>query len=79
MEAARALGGAIQDLFDWKVQMKGFDVEVVANIDVEQIYYGIALTKESLFKRTITHFGPTTLRATICSSHCSSRLVRIRP
>ena len=33
-----------------------------------QVYYGITLTKESLFKRTIKHFGPTTLRATICSA-----------
>ena len=30
-----------------------------------QVYF--SLTKDSLFKRNISHFGPTTLRATICS------------
>ena len=43
----------------------------------EQVYYCIGLTKESLFKRTIRHFGPTTLRATICSSLL--RLANIGP
>ncbi len=33
MDAARSIGGAIQDKFQWKVQMKGFDIEVVVNID----------------------------------------------
>ena len=37
MEAAKALGGAIQEKFDWKVKMKGYDVDVVANIDMEQV------------------------------------------
>lgn len=64
----REVGGLIQDKFKWKVQMKGFDVEVVLNVDSDQVYYGIKLTKESLFKRNIEHFGPTTLRATICSA-----------
>ena len=34
----------------------------------EQVYFCLTLTRESLFKRNISHFGPTTLRATICSS-----------
>lgn len=42
-----------------------------------QVYYGLTLTKESLFKRTIRHFGPTTLRATICSSLL--RLADVKP
>ena len=33
-----------------------------------QVYFTITLTKDSLFKRNICHFGPTTLRATICSA-----------
>ena len=33
-----------------------------------QVYFCVTLTKESLFKRNISHFGPTTLRATICSA-----------
>ena len=37
MDAARAIGGAIQDKFQWKVKMKGFDIEVVVNIDLSKI------------------------------------------
>ena len=57
-----------KEKFDWGVKMKGFDIEVVLNIDNNQAYCGIGLTKQSLFRRNITHFGPTTLRATICAS-----------
>ena len=32
------------------------------------MYFCLTLTKASLFKRTIKHFGPTTLRATICAA-----------
>ena len=45
-----------------------YDIEVVVNIDNNQAYFGLALTKHSLHKRSIEHFGPTTLRATICAS-----------
>lgn len=68
MDAAREIGGAVQEKFGWKVKMKGFDIEVVANVDSEQVYFCLTLTRESLFKRNISHFGPTTLRATICSA-----------
>jgi len=33
MEAAREVGGAIQDKFQWKVQMKNQDIEVVLHTD----------------------------------------------
>ena len=33
-----------------------------------QVYFCLTLTRDSLFKRNISHFGPTTLRATICSA-----------
>ena len=36
MDAAREIGGAVQEKFGWKVKMKGFDIEVVANVDSEQ-------------------------------------------
>ncbi|XP_071748932.1 tRNA (guanine(6)-N(2))-methyltransferase THUMP3 isoform X1 [Lepeophtheirus salmonis] len=68
VDVAKAVGGAINDKFNWDVKMKGFDLEVVVNIDVEQVYCTLSLNKVSLFKRNIEHFGPTTLRATICSS-----------
>lgn len=67
MDVQVAVGGAINDKFQWKVQMKNSDLDVVFNVDVNQVYAGIKLTKDSLYKRNIQHFGPTTLRATICA------------
>ena len=68
MDVARQVGGKIQDKFGWGVKMKEFDIEVVINIDSNQVYCGIGLTHKSLFRRNIVHFGPTTLRATICAA-----------
>uniref|UniRef100_V9KIT8 THUMP domain-containing protein 3 n=1 Tax=Callorhinchus milii TaxID=7868 RepID=V9KIT8_CALMI len=65
MEAARNFGGAVQDMFQWKADMTKFDVEVLLNIHDGEMVVGIALTEESLHRRNITHFGPTTLRSTI--------------
>ena len=67
MDVQKAVGGAIQDKFQWGVKMKDSDVDVTLNIDLKQVYSCIKLTKDSLFKRNIEHFGPTTLRATICA------------
>ncbi|XP_036733710.2 tRNA (guanine(6)-N2)-methyltransferase THUMP3 isoform X2 [Manis pentadactyla] len=64
-EAARDFGGAVQDYFKWKADMTNFDVEVLLNIHENEIVVGIALTEESLHRRNITHFGPTTLRSTL--------------
>ncbi|XP_060925542.1 THUMP domain-containing protein 3 [Limanda limanda] len=65
-EAARDFGGAIQDFFQWKADMTKFDIEVLLNINKEEMVIGIALTEESLHRRNISHFGPTTLRSTLC-------------
>lgn len=35
------------------------------NIHDSEVIVGIALTEESLHRRNITHFGPTTLRSTL--------------
>lgn len=64
-EAARDFGGAVQDHFKWKADMTNFDVEVLLNIHNTEVIVGIALTEESLHRRNITHFGPTTLRSTL--------------
>ncbi|XP_058144668.1 tRNA (guanine(6)-N(2))-methyltransferase THUMP3 isoform X2 [Dasypus novemcinctus] len=64
-EAARDFGGAVQEYFKWKADMTNFDVEVLLNIHDNEIVVGIALTEESLHRRNITHFGPTTLRSTL--------------
>ncbi|KAJ8361178.1 hypothetical protein SKAU_G00177030 [Synaphobranchus kaupii] len=64
-EAARDFGGAVQDFFLWKPDMTKFDIEVLLNIHNSEVVIGIALTEESLHRRNITHFGPTTLRSTL--------------
>ncbi|XP_041446747.1 THUMP domain-containing protein 3 isoform X2 [Xenopus laevis] len=64
-DAARDFGGAVQDHFQWKADMTKFDVEVLLNISFNEMVVGIALTEESLHRRNITHFGPTTLRSTL--------------
>ncbi|KAM4722430.1 tRNA (guanine(6)-N(2))-methyltransferase THUMP3 [Rhinophrynus dorsalis] len=64
-EAARDFGGAVQEHFQWKADMTNFDVEVLLNISFDEMLVGIALTEESLHRRNITHFGPTTLRSTL--------------
>lgn len=64
-EAARDFGGAIQEYFKWKADMTNFDVEVLLNIHNNEVIVAIALTEESLHRRNITHFGPTTLRSTL--------------
>ncbi|KAG7478008.1 hypothetical protein MATL_G00075900 [Megalops atlanticus] len=64
-EAARDFGGAVQDHFLWKPDMTKFDIEVLLNIHNSEVVIGIALTEESLHRRNITHFGPTTLRSTL--------------
>ncbi|KFQ38796.1 THUMP domain-containing protein 3, partial [Mesitornis unicolor] len=64
-DAARYFGGAVQEHFQWKADMTNFDVEVLLNIHNNEVVVGIALTEESLHRRNITHFGPTTLRSTL--------------
>ncbi|KGL79964.1 THUMP domain-containing protein 3, partial [Tinamus guttatus] len=64
-DAARDFGGAVQEHFQWKADMTNFDVEVLLNIHNNEVVVGIALTEESLHRRNITHFGPTTLRSTL--------------
>uniref|UniRef100_A0A8C8RLH5 THUMP domain containing 3 n=1 Tax=Pelusios castaneus TaxID=367368 RepID=A0A8C8RLH5_9SAUR len=64
-DAARDFGGAVQEYFQWKADMTNFDVEVLLNIHNNEVVVGIALTEESLHRRNITHFGPTTLRSTL--------------
>lgn len=64
-EAAKYFGAGLACYFGWKVQLKQPDIEVLLDIAGDSITVGIALTREAKFKRNITRFGPTTLRATI--------------
>ncbi|XP_078596175.1 tRNA (guanine(6)-N(2))-methyltransferase THUMP3-like [Branchiostoma floridae x Branchiostoma japonicum] len=68
MDAARHFGGGINDDLGWPVDLTKFDIEVVLNIYGDQVTVMIALTKGSLHRRNIQHFGPTTLRSTIVNS-----------
>jgi len=52
-------------------------VQVLLNICDNHVYVGLALAKESLHRRNLEYFGPTTLRPTI--SHCMLRLASIQP
>lgn len=63
--AAANFGSAIQDYFGWNVDLDNFDIEVVLCIEDRDIRVGVSLTKQSLHRRHITHFGKTTLRPTI--------------
>lgn len=65
MTAASNFGGAIYRYFGWNVKMTEFDIEVILGIEDQEVTISLGLTKESLHRRNITHFGPTTLRPTI--------------
>jgi 23S rRNA G2445 N2-methylase RlmL len=77
MEAASQFGGQINERFHWPVSMKEFDVEVMLNIRDMRWQVLLALTRESLHKRNLIAFGPTTLRSTICYNML--RLADIKP
>ncbi|VDM63031.1 unnamed protein product [Angiostrongylus costaricensis] len=74
MDAARALGGQINNVFGWRADMKNFDMEVLLNIRNDCVLVMVALNKESLFKRNICAFGPTTMRPTMC--YCMAALAQ---
>ncbi|KAM8930828.1 tRNA (guanine(6)-N(2))-methyltransferase THUMP3 [Pelodytes ibericus] len=76
-DAARDFGGAVQEHFLWKADMTKFDIEVLLNISYNEVLVGIALTEESLHRRNITHFGPTTLRSTL--AYGMLRLCELQP
>jgi hypothetical protein len=65
MTAASNFGGAIYRYFGWNVKLTEFDIEVILGIDDNDVTVSLGLTKESLHRRNISHFGPTTLRPTI--------------
>lgn len=55
--------------FEWNIYYHVLLVsvlQVLLNIHNEEVVIGIALTEESLHRRNISHFGPTTLRSTLC-------------
>ena len=67
-EVQQMVGGRVQEKFQWPVSCKNYDLEFTINCDVNQVYCGINLTNISLFNRTVTHFGPCTLKPPISAS-----------
>jgi len=67
-EVQQMVGGRVQEKFNWPVSCKNYDLEFTINCDVNQVYCCINLTNVSLFNRTVTHFGPCTLRPPISAS-----------
>ncbi|KAF7381682.1 hypothetical protein HZH68_015555 [Vespula germanica] len=60
-EAARIIGGELQDKYHWLVDLSTYHLEIIYEIVTQ-----LRITHESKHHRNIMHFGPTTLRATIC-------------
>lgn len=77
MQAACEFGGKVNDTFHWKVDMKGFDMNIFLNICDQDMHILLALTPASLHHRHLVDFGPTTLRSTI--AYNMLRLGRIQP
>ena len=66
-EVQAGVGGAVHDKFHWNVKCKNYDLEFVINCDLVQVYCCLTLTNVSLYHRTVSQFGPCTLRPTICA------------
>jgi len=66
MDAAWVFGGELHDKFHWLIDLEGHDLEVILYIQEQSVYVGLSLNRVSKHHRNITHFGPTTLRATVC-------------
>ncbi|XGW28149.1 hypothetical protein V3C99_008169 [Haemonchus contortus] len=77
MDAARALGGIINRIFGWRPDMENFDMEVLLRLKDETMLVMVSLNRESLFKRNVCSFGPTTMRSTMC--YCLVALAQPRP
>ncbi|PIO67858.1 THUMP domain protein [Teladorsagia circumcincta] len=77
MDAARTLGGIINRIFGWRPDMENFDMEVLLNIRNDMMLVMTSLNRESLFKRNVSSFGPTTMRSTMC--YCMAALARPKP
>lgn len=90
MTAARLVGAQLNNIFGWKPDMKNFDIEIIVNIRKDtvcslpiihlfllQMLIMISLNYETLFKRNIVAFGPTTLRSTLC--YCMVSLANPKP
>ncbi|XP_012282262.1 THUMP domain-containing protein 3 isoform X2 [Orussus abietinus] len=65
-EVAKHVGAVLQDKYHWLVDLIAYHLEVVCHLISEEFIVGLRVTTESKHRRNISHFGPTTLRATVC-------------
>ncbi|XP_072176041.1 tRNA (guanine(6)-N(2))-methyltransferase THUMP3-like [Diadema setosum] len=76
-DVAPSVGSLINETYGWPVKMKDYDLEVVVNILEDSMLVALSMTKESMHRRNITHFGVTTLRSTI--AYCMLRMTQPQP
>eukprot|EP01130_Rhizamoeba_saxonica_P006967 TRINITY_DN278_c1_g1_i2.p1 TRINITY_DN278_c1_g1~~TRINITY_DN278_c1_g1_i2.p1 ORF type:complete len:306 (+),score=51.65 TRINITY_DN278_c1_g1_i2:85-918(+) len=86
MEASIIFGGAVNDHFEWKAKMLGYDIEILLYIRDNTMYFGIVLcdynpilnsVQHKLSKRNRSAVGVTTLNSAIC--FCMCKLADIQP
>jgi 23S rRNA G2445 N2-methylase RlmL len=77
MQAAAALGEAIQQRFGWPVNLNAPDLEIYAQLHQRQLLLGITLTPTGLHHREALQRGRTGLKQPIAYS--LARLARLQP
>ncbi|XP_066591678.1 tRNA (guanine(6)-N2)-methyltransferase THUMP3-like [Prorops nasuta] len=65
-DAARIVGGELQNKYLWVADMTKYHLEIVCKIIQDKFIINFRVTPISMHHRNIVAFGPTTLRATIC-------------
>ncbi|XP_078048032.1 tRNA (guanine(6)-N(2))-methyltransferase THUMP3 [Augochlora pura] len=65
-DAARTIGGELQDKYCWLVDLSTFYLEILCKLTYDELVTHLRVTHESKHRRNIIFFGPTTLRATVC-------------
>ncbi|XP_001632216.2 tRNA (guanine(6)-N2)-methyltransferase THUMP3 isoform X2 [Nematostella vectensis] len=75
-DAAAQLGGGLNDLFHWPVNLSNADIEIILNVVDDRVVVGVALTRETQGRRNIEHFGPTTLKSSL--AYCLLKLADIK-
>ncbi|KAF7989663.1 hypothetical protein HCN44_008337 [Aphidius gifuensis] len=62
---ATIIGGELQDQYHWIVDLTSYQLEILSRVNNSEMILLLRVTNESLHRRNITYFGPTTLRATV--------------
>lgn len=65
-DVARITGELVQDKYHWVVDLTKYHLEVVCKLIDDLLITHLRVTHESMHRRNISSFGPTTLRSTIC-------------